>query len=86
MMNIGEFAALTGLSVKALHHYGERGVLAQRQAEDQAFERAQSLLRSLAQPVEVTEVNNQWKWANSPFAQNCARSGVLHPGRRSPKV
>lgn len=114
MMNIGEFAALTGLSVKALHHYGERGVLApdsvdpvtgyrkyaqdqvrngivlktlrdagvpvpdaatataspqqglcdhrdrvlaQRQAEDQAFERAQSLLRSLAQPVEVTEVN-----------------------------
>lgn len=113
MMNIGEFAALTGLSVKALHHYGERGVLAPdsvdpftgyrryapeqvrrgvvlktlrdagvsvseaaagtaspqqglrdhrsrvlaaRQAEDHAFERAQSLLRSLAQPVDVTEV------------------------------
>lgn len=27
MMNIGEFAALTGLSVKALRHYDERGVL-----------------------------------------------------------
>lgn len=112
MMNIGEFAALTGLSVKALHHYDERGVLApdsvdpftgyrkyaedqvrrgvilrtlrevgvsvpdaavatasprqalrdhrdrvleERQAEDHAFERAQSLLCSLAQPVAVTE-------------------------------
>ncbi|MGO1397259.1 MAG: MerR family transcriptional regulator [Brevibacterium yomogidense] len=113
MMNIGEFAALTGLSVKALHHYDERGVLApdsvdpftgyrkytedqvrgglvlgtlrdagvsvpeaavatasplralrdhrarvlaERDAEDRAFERAQSLLRSLDQPVDVTEV------------------------------
>src|SRR5690625_103258 len=27
MMNIGEFAALTGLSVKALRHYDDRGVL-----------------------------------------------------------
>lgn len=27
MMNIGEFAALTGLSLKALRHYDERGVL-----------------------------------------------------------
>ena len=27
MMNIGEFAALTGLGVKALRHYDERGVL-----------------------------------------------------------
>lgn len=27
MMNIGEFAALTGLSVKALRHYDERGIL-----------------------------------------------------------
>ncbi|MFI6510824.1 MerR family transcriptional regulator [Streptosporangium sp. NPDC050855] len=34
MLSIGEFANLTGLSVKALHHYDEKGVLVPAEVDD----------------------------------------------------
>ena len=48
MLGIGEFAGLTGLSVKALRHYDDRGVLAPSDVDDRSGYRryAESQVRS----------------------------------------